>query len=105
MKTLTMIAGKIENPIDGIVPDFSFGGQEFTELWQKLVAAVWAAGIIVAIVFLIIGIVAMAGASGDGGSNPHAHAAGRKKATWAFIALIGLAGLAVIVGVTLSLGN
>lgn len=105
MKTLTIIAGKIENPIDGLLPDFSFGGQEFTELWQKLVAAVWAAGIIIAIIYLIIGIVAMAGASGDGNPNPQAHAQGRKKAMWAFIALIGLAALAVIVGVTLSLGN
>ena len=105
MKTLTIVAAQIKNPLDGIIPDFSFGGQEFTQLWQKLVAAVWAGSIIVAVVFLILGIVAMAGASGEGGSNPHAHAAGRKKALWAFIALVGLAALAVIVGVTLSLGN
>jgi len=105
MNSLTIVAAKIKNPLDGILPDFSFGGQEFTELWQKLVAAVWAGGIIVSIVFLIIGIVAMAGASNEGSSNPNAHAVGKKKATWAFIALVGLAALAVIVGVTLSIGN
>ena len=103
MNSLTIVAAKIKNPLDGILPDFSFGGQEFTELWQKLVAAIWAGGIIVAIVFLVIGITAMAGA--EGSSNPNAHAVGKKKATWAFIALVGLAALAVIVGVTLSIGN
>jgi cytochrome b561 len=101
MHTL-LIAAAIQNPLDGILPDFSFGGQEFTQLWQKLVAAVWAIGIIIAIVYLIRGFVAMAGASNDMNPNPQAHAQGRAKALGAFIALVALAALAVIVGVTLS---
>ncbi|RII95594.1 hypothetical protein FGI33_15220 (plasmid) [Clavibacter phaseoli] len=95
----------MKNPIDGIVPDFSFGGQQFTELWQKLIAAIWAIAIIVAIVYLIRGLVAMAGASGDLNPNPQAHAQGKAKALAAFISLVGLAALAVIVGVTLSLAG
>ncbi|WIE56330.1 hypothetical protein [Curtobacterium sp. MCBD17_003] len=104
MNTL-LVAAAIQNPLDGILPDFSFGGAEFTQLWQKLVAAVWAIGIIVAIVYLIRGLVAMAGASGDMNPNPQAHAQGRAKAMAAFIALVALAALAVIVGVTLSLAS
>jgi uncharacterized membrane protein len=100
-----ILATQIKNPIDGIVPDFSFGGQQFTELWQKLVAAIWAIAIIVAIVYLIRGLVAMAGASGDLNPNPQAHAQGKAKALAAFISLVGLAALAVIVGVTLSLAG
>jgi uncharacterized membrane protein len=100
-----ILATQIKNPIDGIVPDFSFGGQQFTELWQKLIAAIWAIAIIVAIVYLIRGLVAMAGASGDLNPNPQAHAQGKAKALAAFISLVGLAALAVIVGVTLSLAG
>lgn len=92
----------IDNPLDGILPDFSFGGVEFTQLWQKLIAALWAIGIIISIAYLILGIVAMSGASNDVNPNPAAHAVGRKKAVAAFIALVALAALAVIVGVTLS---
>ena len=97
-----LIAAAIQNPMDGILPDFSFGGAEFTQLWQKLLAAVWGIAIIVAIIFLIRGLVAMSGASGDMNPNPQAHAQGRAKALGAFISLVGLAALAVIVGVTLS---
>jgi uncharacterized membrane protein len=104
MRNLTL-AAQIKNPIDGIVPDFSFGGQQFTELWQKLIAAIWAIAIIVAIVYLIRGLVAMAGASGDLNPSPQAHAQGKAKALAAFISLVGLAALAVIVGVTLSLAG
>jgi uncharacterized membrane protein len=100
-----ILAAQIKNPIDGIVPDFSFGGQQFTELWQKLIAAIWAIAIIVAIVYLIRGLVAMAGASGDLNPNPQAHAQGKAKALAAFISLVGLAALAIIVGVTLSLAG
>jgi hypothetical protein len=100
-----ILATQIKNPIDGIVPDFSFGGQQFTELWQKLIAAIWAIAIIVAIVYLIRGLVAMAGASGDLNPNPQAHAQGKAKALAAFSSLVGLAALAVIVGVTLSLAG
>jgi heme/copper-type cytochrome/quinol oxidase subunit 2 len=96
------VKAEIANPLDGVLPDFSFGGTEFTQLWQKVIAAVWAIGILAAIIFLIIGIVSMAGASGDSNPNPQAHAQGRRKAIWAGISLAVLAGLAIVVGAVLS---
>lgn len=98
----TRVPLAIENPLNGIIPDFSFGGAEFTQLWQKIIAAVWAVGILIAIVYVIIGIVEMAGASGDTNPNPAQHSVGRKKAMWALIALGGLAALALIVGAVLT---
>jgi len=97
-----LILHTIENPLNGILPDFSFGGAEFTALWQKLIAALWAIGILVAIGYLIFGIVAMSGASGETNPNPQAHSQGRRKAVWAGIALAALAGLAIIVGAVLT---
>jgi len=92
----------IQNPLNGIIPDFSFGGTEFTALWQKLIAAVWGIAILIGIVYLIIGIVAMAGASGDVNPNPQQHAVGRKKALWAAVSIGFLAALALVVGAILS---
>jgi len=92
----------IQNPLNGIIPDFSFGGTEFTALWQKLIAAVWGVAILIAIVYLIVGVVGMAGASGDVNPNPQQHAVGRKKAMWALVALGALAALALIVGAVLT---
>ena len=92
----------IDNPLDGLVPDFSFGGAEFTQLWQKLITAIWGIAILIAIVYLALGLVSMAGASGDTNPNPQQHAQGRKKALWAGVALAGLAALALIVSAILS---
>lgn len=101
LASATLVAS-VENPLDGIVPDFTFGGAEFTALWQKLIAAIWAIGILVSIVYLAIGLVAMAGASGETNPNPQQHAVGRKRALWAGISLAALAALALIVGAILS---
>ena len=91
----------IANPLDGILPDFSIFGVEFTALWQKLVAGIWAVGIILAIVFIAIGVTQMAGASSSG--NPAAYKDARTQAMWAGISLGVLAALSVIVGAILAL--
>ncbi|GAA0990003.1 hypothetical protein [Subtercola frigoramans] len=91
----------IDNPLNGILPDFSIFGVQFTELWQKLVAGIWAIAIVIAVIYLIMGVGSMASASGVN-ANPMAHAEGRKKATNAAIALGILAALAVIVGAILA---
>jgi len=96
------IVGTIDNPLDHIIPDFSFGGTQFTALWQKVIAAVWGVAILISIIYLVIGIVGMAGASGEVNPNPQAHAVGRKKAMWAAISLGALAALALIVGAILT---
>ena len=41
----------MDNPLDGILPDFSIFGAEFTELWQKLLAGLWGIAILLAVVF------------------------------------------------------
>ena len=90
----------IDNPLDGILPDFSIFGLEFTQLWQKIIAGLWALAILGAVVFVIIGVGNMAVATS--GSNPGAYMDARNQAMWAGIALGVLAALAVIVGAILS---
>ena len=92
----------VSNPLDGLLPDFTFGGTKFTQLWQKLITAIWGIAILISIVYLAMGLVSMAGASGDTNPNPQQHAAGRKKALWAGVSLAALAALALIVGAILS---
>lgn len=41
------------NPFEGVTPDFSFLGAKFTQLWQKVLAVVWAAAIVLAVISLI----------------------------------------------------
>ena len=98
--SLELILRAVENPLNGILPDFTIFGAEFTALWQKLVAGVWGIGIILAIVFLIIGIIKMASASSGG--NPNEYKTARNQAMWAGISLGILAALAVIVGAILA---
>lgn len=97
--TLTILP-MIDNPLDGILPDFSIFGLEFTQLWQKILGGLWALAIIAAIIFVIIGVGNMAVATS--GSNPGAYKDARNQAMWAGISLGVLAALAVIVGAILS---
>jgi len=86
----------IPNPLNGILPNFTIFGAQFTELWQKLIAGMWAIGIVLTVVFLIVGVTQMATASSGG--NPMEYKNARTHAMWAAIALGVLAALAVIVG-------
>ncbi|AYG05529.1 hypothetical protein [Gryllotalpicola protaetiae] len=96
--------GQIQNPLNGIVPDFTIFGTEFNQLWEKAIAGAWAVGLIICIVFMVTGVVRMAAASGAN-ANPAAHQEGKKSATNAFIAFAILAGLAIIVGAILFFVN
>lgn len=91
----------IANPFPGI-PDFTSLGGKFTEWWQRLFAVLWGLAIIVAGVYLIIGLVAMAKADAN---NPHAHAEGKKKAGGAGIGLACLAGFGIIIGAILAVAG
>lgn len=91
----------MDNPLDGIIPDFTIFGAEFTELWQKLVAGLWGLAIVFTVVFLIVGIVKMASASTSG--NPNEYKSARTQAMWSGISLGVLAALAVIVGAILAI--
>ena len=90
----------IDNPMNGLLPNFSIFGAEFTQLWQKLLAGVWGIGIVLTIVFLIVGVTQMATASGA--NNPAAYKDARTQAMWAGISLGVLAALSVIVGAILA---
>jgi hypothetical protein len=90
----------IDNPLNGILPDFSIFGVQFTQLWQKLLAGAWGIAIVAAIVFLMIGLASMATATA--GSNPMEYKVGRTKAVWAGISLGLLAALGVLVGAILA---
>jgi hypothetical protein len=90
----------IDNPLNGVLPDFSVFGLEFTQLWQKILGGLWALAIIAAVIFVIIGVANMAMATS--GSNPGAYKDARNQAMWAGISLGVLAALAVIVGAILS---
>ena len=56
----------IPNPLNGILPNFTIFGAQFTELWQKLIAGMWAIAIVLTVVFLIVGVTQMASASSGG---------------------------------------
>lgn len=101
MTNLPTLAASISNPLDHILPNFTIFGAQFTQLWQKLIAGLWGLAIIVAVVYLILGVGSMAAASGVN-ANPMAHAEGRRKAIGAAISLAVLAALAVIVGAILN---
>ncbi|MBF4563420.1 hypothetical protein ITJ43_14905 [Microbacterium sp. VKM Ac-2870] len=90
----------MNNPLDGIIPDFTIFGAQFTELWQKLLAGVWGIAIVVVIVWLIMGFVKM-GQNSE--TNPAAVAAGKQQVITAGISLGCLAALTVIVGAVLAI--
>lgn len=91
----------IDNPLDGVLPNFTIFGAEFTQLWQKLLAGLWGIGIVLAVVFLILGIINMG--KGSSGGNPQEYKQARQQALWAAISLGGLAALAVIVSAVLAI--
>jgi hypothetical protein len=90
------IAPLIDNPLNGILPNFSIFGVQFTQLWQKLLGGVWGIALVAAVAFLILGLASMAAASRGG--NPNELILARRNTIWAGITLGLLAALAVIVG-------
>ena len=102
-QTLTHLAvlpmQTVENPFDGLTPDFLSLGGTFEAWWQRLFVALWGLAIIVAAVYLLLGIMAMAKAEDD---NPRAHKAGRTKAVAAGISVAMLSGFGIIVGAILT---
>jgi hypothetical protein len=99
-ESVVHMASGIPNPLNGILPDFTVFGAQFTALWQKLLAGVWGIAIVVSVVFVIVGIVEMGGASNT--QNPQDYKHGRKRVVVAGVSLGCLAALAVIVGAVLA---
>lgn len=70
----------IDNPVSGVVPDFSVFGAEFNSWWKKLFGALWALAIIWVLAQLIIAIATMAQSKG---SHPQELQESRRSAAWA----------------------
>lgn len=83
-----------ENPFDGLVPDFSLFGAEFTEWWQKLFMGIWAICIIIAGAYLLIAFLGLRRAHSNNMPGQVDEAKGRMM--WSAAALGGLVGFAVI---------
>ena len=92
------VTASIQNPLDGIVPDFTVFGADFTNIWQKLGGGLWAVAILVAIGYLGHGILGMAQ---NRGGHPGNLRESKKEAVQAGAALGGLIALAPIVGIFL----
>ena len=90
----------MENPLNGIIPDFAIFGAEFTAIWQKLAAGLWGLAIIIAIGYLGHGVL---GIAQNRGGHPGNLRESKKEALNAGIALGGLIMLAVIVGVFITI--
>ncbi len=88
------------NPLDGLVPDFTVFGAEFTQLWQKLAVGLWAIGILVAIFYLGRGLLAMGQSRGSG--HPQEYKQAKTEALWGGGALGGLVALATIVTIIMN---
>lgn len=101
IRDIATLTESIDNPLDGIVPDFGVFGVEFTELWQKLIAAIWGICIVVGVVVLLLGITRMASASNS--QNPNEYRLARLRVAWAALSLGLLAAISVIVGAILAL--
>ena len=87
------------NPLDGILPDLTILGVEFTQTWQKLAGAGWGIAILVAVAYLAAGLVGMA--QSRGGSHPNHLREAKSEAIKAGWALGSLVALPVIVGAIL----
>jgi hypothetical protein len=90
-----LAAQKIDNPMDGILPDFSAFGVEFDALWKKLIAGIWGLAMIIVIGFLATSFVAMLAATGN---DPLKVKNSKAAVMNSLLALAGLAALPVIVG-------
>lgn len=90
----------MENPLNGIVPNFTIFGAEFTAIWQKLAAGLWGLGILIAVGYLGHGVL---GIAQNRGGHPGNLRESKKEAMNAGVALGGLISLAVIVGVFISI--
>ena len=91
----------MENPLNGVVPDFSVFGAEFTAIWQKIAGGLWGLAILIAVGYLGHGILGIA--QNKNGGHPGQLRESRKEAVNAGIALGGLIALAVVVGVFITL--
>ena len=95
LTTFLMVPMKIENPISNLQPDFNAFGADVNSKVMLILAGVWGLAILVAVLYLIRGLLAM-GRTRD--NNPMAHRQATGEAKAASLALACLFALVPIVG-------
>ena len=93
----------MDNPFDGLIPDFNVFGAEFTTWWQKLFAALWAIAIIVAAAYLIWSILSLRRATNN--NVPGQADEAKTQAIWAGGALGALVGFGTIIGAIIAVAS
>ena len=93
----------MDNPIDGILPDFDVFGIEFTNWWQKLFGGLWAAMILLSIAWLLVAFFGLRRATSN--NQVQQVDESKSKVMWAGITLIAVLGFSVIVGIIINLSS
>jgi hypothetical protein len=93
----------MDNPFDGLIPDFNVFGAEFTTWWQKLFGALWAIAIIVAAAYLIWSILSLRRATNN--NVPGQADEAKTQAIWAGGALGALVGFGTIIGAIIAVAS
>lgn len=88
------MATAVDNPTDGVVPDFSIFGAKFNALWKKLLGAAWALALAWTVLRLVI---ALGGMSNSKGGHPQQLSESRQEAITAGVAVAAVAAFGVIV--------
>jgi len=96
-----IITDSIDNPLDGVTPDFSLFGGEFSNLWTAIVGGIWGLALAASALFLVLAFVKIGAASTN--RNPNELAAARTQAIWAGTSLGLLAAVGTITGAVLAL--
>ncbi|RLK58365.1 hypothetical protein [Actinokineospora cianjurensis] len=90
-----------KNPFDGITPDFSVFGVEFTQGWQKLLAGLWGLAFVVAAFGAVRAVLELQHAKKGGyQASVHEHTESAKRSGYA---VLGLAALGIIFGAVVAL--
>lgn len=105
--TATVVAGSLadgpanNNPFNGVVPDFSIFGVQFTKAWQKLLAGVWGLAFVVVAFGAIRAVIELQHAKRGGyQSSVLEHTESAKRSG---LALGALAALGIIFGAVIAL--
>lgn len=93
--------GTRNNPFEGVVPDFSVFGIQFTQAWQKLLGGVWGVAFVVVAFGAIRAVLELQSARRGGyQSSVLEHTESAKRSG---IALAALAGIGLIFGAVIAL--
>lgn len=74
MAAVYAVAAEPTNPFDGVVPDFSVFGAEFTSAWTKLLGGLWALAFAAIAAYCVGATVKYAAAKKQGYEDGLAHA-------------------------------